>query len=92
MRSGRGFMPYLQHSRTFDTTGARAMLGGPTSQTVVDLNYLLAGMGQYKRHFTIDGTERKSSQSAPSAQPVEHVARQFDAAVRSADTASPPRG
>ena len=36
VRSGRGFMPYLQHSRTFDTTGARAILGEPTSQTVVD--------------------------------------------------------
>jgi thioester reductase-like protein len=91
VRSGRGFMPYLQHSRTFDTTGARAILGEPTSQTVVDLNYLLAGMGRSKRHFSLEGTERESSQSAPSAQPVERVGRQFDAAVPSADTANPPR-
>jgi nucleoside-diphosphate-sugar epimerase len=91
MRSGGGFMPYLQHSRTFDTADARAILGQPTSQTVVDGNYLHAGMVQHKRHLPIERIERESSQSAPSAQPVERVARQFDAAARSADTASPPR-
>jgi nucleoside-diphosphate-sugar epimerase len=91
VRSGRGFMPYLQHSRTFDAADARAILGQP-GQTIVDGNYLHAGMVLHKRHFSIERTEREPSQSAPSAQPVVGVARQFDAAVRSADTASAPRG
>jgi thioester reductase-like protein len=92
VRSGRGFMPYLQHRRTFDTADARAILGPPTSQTVVDGNYLHAGMVQRGRQLPIDGTERQSSRPAPPAQAVERVARQFDTAVRRADTTSPPRG
>src|SRR4029077_10581494 len=75
VRSGRGFMAYLQHSRTFDTAGARAILGQPTSQTVLDGNYLHAGMVQHKRNLPIERTERESSRLAPSAQPVERVAR-----------------
>jgi thioester reductase-like protein len=92
VRSGRGFMPYLQHSRTFDTAGAQTILGQPTSQTLVDGNYLHAGMIQHKPPVSIERTERRSSLSAPPAQGVQRVARPFGAAARSAGTAGPPRG
>jgi thioester reductase-like protein len=92
LRWAKGFFPYLQHSRTFDTSCARALLGEPSSQTVVDLNYLLAGVGRYKRHFAVTRAPQKSRPSALSAPPVAHVVPQSDAAVRSADTVHPMRG
>jgi thioester reductase-like protein len=92
LRWAKGFRPYLHHSRTFDTTGARALLGEPSSQTVVDVNYLLPGIGRYKRSFAIERAPRKFRPSALSAQPVAGVGPQFDAAVRGADTVSTMRG
>ncbi|MFD3592364.1 SDR family oxidoreductase [Nocardia sp. NPDC058640] len=44
-RSARGFVPYLIHTRLFDNSRARELLGGFTSEIVVDLDYLLAGVG-----------------------------------------------
>ena len=83
LRWAKGFLPYLRHSRTFDTTGARALLGEPSSQTVVDLDYLLAGVGQYKRQFFVTRSLQKSrpSPSAPSARPVAHLVPQSEAAM-----------
>jgi nucleoside-diphosphate-sugar epimerase len=92
LRWANGFMPYLQHSRTFDTTEARAVIGEPPSQTVVDLNYLLASVGRYKRYFTVQPGQRQSGKSVPAAPPVACVRRPFVAAARSADTIRPMRG
>jgi thioester reductase-like protein len=92
LRWAKGFIPYLSHSRTFETTAARAVLGEPSGQTVVDLRYLVAGVGGYKRHFSVPPAPKKSSASARSARPLVHVVPQCDVAVRSADTVSPMRG
>ncbi len=92
LRWAKGFFPYLNHNRTYDTTGARALLGKPSSQTVVDLNYLVGGVGQYKRQFAGERTERRSSRSALPVQPVPRVGPRFDAAVRTGHTVSPIRG
>jgi thioester reductase-like protein len=92
MRWAKGFIPYLQHSRTFDTTGARTLLGEPSRQTVVDFNYLLAGVGPYKRHFSVNAAQQGSRQSARATRPVARVAPQFPVRVRSADTVRPMRG
>ncbi len=62
LRWANGFLPYLQHSRTFDTTETRALIGEPRRQTVVDFNYLLASVGRYKRYLTVKPAHRQPSQ------------------------------
>ena len=88
LRWAKGFFPYLHHNRTYDTAGARALLGAPSSQTVVDFDYLLSGIGRYKRQFASERTERQPSRSALSARPVARVGPRFDAAVRTGPTVS----
>jgi len=92
LRWAKGFMPYLHHSRTFDTTGTRAVIGEPHSQTVVDLNYLLGSVGRYKRYLAVKPAHRRSSQSVHAGPTVARVGPRFDAAARSADTVRPRRG
>jgi len=92
LRWAKGFLTYLHHSRTFDTTCARALLGEPSSQTVVDLSYLLAGVGQHKRTFDVARASRKSKPSGLSAQPVAHVVRRSDVAVSAASAIRPTKG
>jgi nucleoside-diphosphate-sugar epimerase len=92
LRWAKGFIPYLSHSRTFDTTGARTLLGEPSSQTDVDLSYLVAGVGRYKRHLVVNHPPQKSRPSTLSGRSAARVRPQFDAAVRKADTVSPMRG
>jgi thioester reductase-like protein len=92
LRWARGFLPYLHHSRTFDTTGARALLGEFRSQTVIDLNYLLASVGRHKRYFTAKPAPRRSSGPAPAAPTLAYIGRPFDTAPHSSDTARPMRG
>jgi thioester reductase-like protein len=92
MRWAKGFFPYMRHSRTYDTTCTRALLGQPDRQTVVDLNYLLAGVGRYKRRFTVPPAPRNSRPSALSARPVANVVPRSDAAVCNAGTVDPLRG
>jgi nucleoside-diphosphate-sugar epimerase len=92
LRWAKGFFPYLNHSGTHDTTGVRALLGGPSSQTVVDLNYLLGGIGRYKRTFAIERRQQETRKSALPAQPVARVGPQFDPAVRNGHAVSPMRG
>jgi thioester reductase-like protein len=92
LRWAKGFFPYLNHSRTYDTTGVRALLGEPSSQTVVDLNYLLGGVGRYKRTFVIARGRRRARKSALSAQPAPRVGSKFDAGARTGHTVSPMRG
>ena len=92
LRWANGFMPYLQHSRTFDTTDARAVIGEPRSQTVVDFNYLLASVGRYKRYLTVKPAQRHSSQSVHAAPPVVRVGPRFDGAACSSDAVRPTRG
>jgi nucleoside-diphosphate-sugar epimerase len=92
LRWATGFLPYLQHSRTFDTTDAQAVIGEPRSQTVVDLNYLLGSVGRYKRYLTVKPAQRQSSQSVHAAPPMARGGPRFDAAARSPDTVRPRRG
>lgn len=92
LRWANGFMPYLQHSRTFDTTAARAVIGEPSSRTIVDLDYLLASVGRYKRYFTVSPAQRPASAPVPVAAPVAVVGPRFDAAAQGVDTARPTRG
>jgi nucleoside-diphosphate-sugar epimerase len=91
LRWAKGFFPYLNHSRTCDTTGTRALLGEPSSQTIVDLNYLLGGVGRYQRSFVSERQQRDVRKSALSAQPVACVGPRFDAVVRAGHTVSPMR-
>jgi nucleoside-diphosphate-sugar epimerase len=92
LRWANGFLPYLQHSRTFDTTETRALIGEPRSQTVVDFNYLLASVGRYKRYLTVTPAQRQPSQSVHAVPPVVRVGPRFDAAACSADTVCGRRG
>jgi thioester reductase-like protein len=92
LRWAKGFFPYLNHNRTYDTTGARALLGEPSGQTDVDLDYLLSGVGQYKRQFAAERTVRQPSPSALSDRTVVRVGPRFDPAVRIGRTMSPLRG
>lgn len=91
LRFARGFLPYAHHSRTFDTTGAQAMLGGFRSQTVVDLDYLLGSVGRHKRHLTAKPAPRRSSRPASAVTSVARTGRPFDAAAHT-DTVHPMRG
>ena len=45
LRWASGFMPDLEHSRTYDTTDARAVIGEPHRRTIVDFDYLLGKRG-----------------------------------------------
>lgn len=94
LRWASGFMPYLEHSRTYDTTGARAVLGEPHRNTVVDLDYLLNSVGRHKRYFTVNPESRQVRGSAPP--PLPCVRRPFDVASRGAEahhrSAGPIRG
>jgi nucleoside-diphosphate-sugar epimerase len=92
LRWAKGFFPYLKHRRTYDTTCARALLGEPTSQTVVDLSYLRAAVGEYKRNFDIARVSQKPKPSRLSAQPVAQVVARSDAAVPEVGTIGPTRG
>jgi nucleoside-diphosphate-sugar epimerase len=90
LRWASGFMPYLEHSRTYDTTDARAVIGEPHRQTVVDFDYLLGSVGRYKRYLTIKSEPRQPRESTPP--PLVSIGRPFDVTARSADTARPMRG
>jgi thioester reductase-like protein len=92
MRFARGFLLYAHHSRTFDTTGARALLGEFRSQTAVDLDYLLGSVGRHKRYLTVKPAPRRSSRQVPAASRGACIGRPFDAAAHSADTVHPMRG
>jgi len=85
LRWAKGFLPYLEHSRTFDTTETQALIGEPRSQTVVDLDYLLASVGRYKRYLPVSSTQqpRPSVNAVP---PVGRVGPRFDADALSGDT------
>jgi thioester reductase-like protein len=91
MRWAKGFIPYLQHSRTFDTTHTRTLLGAPSTRTVVDLNYLVAGVGRHKRQFTVEWSPRKPRRSALSASRAAYVVPQSDVAALRSDTVGPLR-
>jgi nucleoside-diphosphate-sugar epimerase len=92
LRWAKGFFPYLKHRRTYDTTCARALLGEPTSHTVVDLNYLRTAVGHYKRNFDIPRVSQKATPRARSTRPVTHVVPPSVAAVPAAGAARPTRG
>jgi nucleoside-diphosphate-sugar epimerase len=92
LRWANGFLPYLRHSRTFDTTETRALIGEPHSPTVVDFNYLLASVGRYKRYFTVKPAQPQPSQSPHAAPPVVRVGPRFDVAACSVDTLRRRRG
>jgi nucleoside-diphosphate-sugar epimerase len=92
LRWASGFLPYLKHSRTYDTSAVRALIGEPRSQTVVDLDYLLASVGRYKRYFTLAPAHRQSNKPVPATPTLAYVGRPFDAAAGSADTSNPTRG
>jgi thioester reductase-like protein len=90
LRWASGFFPYLEHSRTYDTTEARAVIGEPHRRTVVDFDYLLGSVGRYKRYLTIKSEPHKPRESAPA--PLEPVGLPFDVTAHSADAARPMRG
>ncbi len=92
LRWAKGFFPYLHHSRTYDTTAVRTLLGEPNSKTVVDLDYLLGGIGRYQRTFTIEREKQEIRKSASSALPVARVGPRFDVAARAGHMVSPMRG
>jgi nucleoside-diphosphate-sugar epimerase len=92
LRWASGFLPYLQHSRTYDTSAVRALIGEPRSQTVVDLDYLLASVGRYKRYFTLAPAQRQSNKPVPATPTLAYVGRPFDASAGNAETSSPTRG
>jgi thioester reductase-like protein len=91
LRWGKGFLPYLQHSRTFDTTGAAALLGQPSGQTVVDVNYLLAGVGRHNQSFAERAAQETGKSPLP-GQAVEHVVPHFGPVVHNVGPVSPVRG
>ncbi len=92
LRWSKGFMPYLTHSRTYDTTGVRALLGEPGGRTVVDVDYLLDGVGRYKETPAVDRGRQEVRKSAVRAEPVEHLVPQINRAPGSPGEAGPPRG
>ncbi|WP_264991699.1 hypothetical protein, partial [Mycobacterium montefiorense] len=75
LRWASGFMPYLEHSRTYDTTDARAVIGEPHRRTVVDFEYLLGSVGRYKRYFTVKSEPRQPRESAPAVEPLVSIGR-----------------
>jgi thioester reductase-like protein len=92
LRWAKGFFPYFHHSRSYDTAGAQALLGQPSSQTVVDLEYLLAGIGRYKRTFVAARERGETTTPVPCVQPAPRSAPRFDAAARTARPVTPMRG
>ncbi|GBG36569.1 hypothetical protein NJB14197_11340 [Mycobacterium montefiorense] len=92
LRWASGFMPYLEHSRTYDTTDARAVIGEPHRRTVVDFDYLLGSVGRYKRYFTVKSEPRQPRESAPAVEPLVSIGRPFDVTAHSADEVRPTRG
>jgi nucleoside-diphosphate-sugar epimerase len=93
LRWASGFMPYLEHSRTYDTTDARAVIGEPHGRTTVDFEYLLGSVGRYKRYFTIKSeSQREPRESVPAVAPLVAVGSPFDVTAHSADTVHPTRG
>jgi hypothetical protein len=93
LRWASGFMPYLEHSRTYDTIDARAVIGEPHRRTTVDFDYLLGSVGRYKRYFTVKPEpQRQPRESAPPVAPLLAVGRPFDVTAHSADTVRPTRG
>ena len=92
LRWASGFFPYLEHSRTYDATGTRAVIGEPHRRTVVDFDYLLGSVGRYKRYFTTKPEKHEPRQSASTVAPLVPVGSPFDAAAHSADAIRPTRG
>ncbi len=93
LRWASGFMPYLEHSRTYDTADARAVIGEPHGRTTVDFDYLLGSVGRYKRYFTIKPEpQRQPRESSPAIAPLVAAGRPFDVTAHSADTVRPTRG
>ncbi|MCV7028207.1 SDR family oxidoreductase [Mycobacterium sherrisii] len=82
LRWASGFMPYLEHSRTYDTSKTRAVIGEPQRNTVVDLDYLLNSVGRHKRYFTVNAESRQGRGSA--SPPLPCVRRPFDVTARGA--------
>lgn len=91
LRWASGFFPYLEHSRTYDTTGTRAVIGEPHRQTVVDFDYLLGSIGRYKRYLTIK-PERHQPRASTTVAPLVPVGRPFDVTEHGADMVRPVRG
>lgn len=89
LRWASGFFPYLAHSRTYDTTNARAVIGEPHRETIVDFDYLLGSVGRYKRYLTF---KREKHQPREAVAPLVSVGSPFDVSVHSADAARPIRG
>ncbi|WAJ46675.1 SDR family oxidoreductase [Mycobacterium sp. Aquia_216] len=92
LRWASGFFPYLEHSRTYDTTDARAVIGEPHRRTVVDFDYLLGSVGRYKRYLTFKPEQRQPRESAPLVAPLVSVDGPFDVTAHSADAVRPTRG
>lgn len=92
LRWASGFFPYLEHSRTYDTTEARAVIGEPHRRTVVDFDYLLGSVGRYKRYLTIKPEKHEPRESTSTVAPLVSVGRRFDVSEHSADAARPIRG
>ncbi|MFE3316698.1 SDR family oxidoreductase [Nocardia sp. NPDC059195] len=70
----RVVIPYLAHRRTFDDTTSRRLIGPPTRETTVDLNYLLSGIG-FDREIAETGAnepapDRIAARTIPAPQPI----------------------
>lgn len=92
LRWASGFFPYLAHSRTYDTTGTRAVIGGPHRRTMVDFDYLLGSVGRYKRYLTFRPEKHEPRESASTIAPLVSVEGPFDVSAHSADAPRPVRG
>lgn len=90
LRWASGFFPYLGHSRTYDTTGTRAVIGEPHRETIVDFDYLLGSVGRYKRYLTIKPEKHEPRESTVA--PLVAVGGPFDVTAHAADRVRPIRG
>lgn len=88
LRWASGFFPYLAHSRTYDTTNARAVIGEPHRETIVDFDYLLGSVGRYKRYLTF---KPEKHQPREAVAPLVSVGSPFDVSAHSADAVRPIR-
>ncbi|WP_144207190.1 hypothetical protein [Mycobacterium tilburgii] len=80
LRWASGFMPCLAHSRTYDTTGVRAVIGEPHRNTIVDRDYLLNSVGRHHRRCHACGDP---STSTPAVAP--HLSLLIGPTIRSGD-------
>ncbi len=92
LRWSKGFMPYLKHSRTYDTTGVTALLGAPDGRTVVDVDYLLDGVGRHQESPAVERRRREPRKSAVRVEPVERLVPQIGRLAGRPAPVGPPRG